>query len=281
MPFGETLVEEHAVKPTMPYLFNGKELDRDTGLYYYGARYYDPKTALWLNTDPLAEKYPNVSPYTYTLNNPIKYIDPDGRDIIIYYKSSNGKMKTYDYKYGSNYTGKNKYLIAFHKAANTLINKGAGAKLKALDEHKEQVWVRQDIYDEKEGPLFDWGQMSIVWKPTIGLDTSGIGDGNLTPTAVLDHEIDHALNYVQNPDEFHKRRNTIDKTYKNLEEKRVVTGSEQSTAKKLGLIKNGQVTRNKYSGSLYETAGVNTTIPSKTSVIEEVVITAKKKQNEN
>ena len=69
-----------------PYLFNGKELDTETGLYYYGARYYDPRVSLWLNVDPLAEKYPHVSPYTYTLNNPIKLIDPDGKalaDIII------------------------------------------------------------------------------------------------------------------------------------------------------------------------------------------------------
>lgn len=80
--FGEVLVDEHSVNPTQPYLFNGKELDYETGLYYYGARYYDAKTSLWLNVDPLAEKYPHVSPYTYTLNNPIKYIDPDGRDIV-------------------------------------------------------------------------------------------------------------------------------------------------------------------------------------------------------
>ena len=77
--FGEVLFEEHSTSKTMPYLFNGKELDSETGLYYYGARYYDPKVSLWLNVDPLAEKYPHVSPYTYTLNNPIKFIDPDGR----------------------------------------------------------------------------------------------------------------------------------------------------------------------------------------------------------
>ena len=66
----------------MPYLFNGKELDTETGLYYYGARYYDPRVSLWLNVDPLAEKYPNISPYTYVANNPINAIDPDGKLII-------------------------------------------------------------------------------------------------------------------------------------------------------------------------------------------------------
>ena len=81
--FGEILFDEHSSEHTMPYLFNGKELDSETGLYYYGARYYDPRVSLWLNVDPLAEKYPHVSPYTYTLNNPIKFIDPDGRDIVL------------------------------------------------------------------------------------------------------------------------------------------------------------------------------------------------------
>jgi len=63
------------------YKFNGKELDQATGLYYYGARYYDPKISTWLSVDPLAEKYQAYSPYNYTLNNPINLIDPDGRSV--------------------------------------------------------------------------------------------------------------------------------------------------------------------------------------------------------
>ncbi len=62
------------------YKFNGKEYDAETGYYYYGARYYNPRVSLWLNVDPLAEKYPSWSPYNYTFNNPIIFTDPDGRD---------------------------------------------------------------------------------------------------------------------------------------------------------------------------------------------------------
>nr|WP_293531213.1 RHS repeat-associated core domain-containing protein [Prevotella sp.] len=40
-----------------PYLFNAKEFDEETGLYYYGARYYDPRLSLWMSTDPMQEKY--------------------------------------------------------------------------------------------------------------------------------------------------------------------------------------------------------------------------------
>lgn len=59
--------------------FNGKELDTETGLYYYGARYYDPSVSIWMSVDPLAEKGPQYSPYNYTFNNPINFTDPDGR----------------------------------------------------------------------------------------------------------------------------------------------------------------------------------------------------------
>src|SRR5690554_1004914 len=80
LPFGEALVEEHLSSYNSPFKFNAKELDAETGNYYYGARYYDPKLSIWLSVDPLAEKYPDWSPYNYTLQNPINMVDPDGRD---------------------------------------------------------------------------------------------------------------------------------------------------------------------------------------------------------
>ena len=76
--FGEVLFEEHSTSKTMPYLFNGKELDQETNLTYFGARYLDMKTSLWLNTDPLAEK--TMTPYAYTNNNPIMLVDPTGME---------------------------------------------------------------------------------------------------------------------------------------------------------------------------------------------------------
>jgi RHS repeat-associated protein len=78
VPFGEVFIEERNNTWNTPYLFNAKELDEDTGLYYYGARYYDPRVSLWLSPDPLAEKYPWISPYVYCRNNPINRIDPTG-----------------------------------------------------------------------------------------------------------------------------------------------------------------------------------------------------------
>jgi RHS repeat-associated protein len=80
VPFGETFIDERNGSWHTPYLFNAKEQDEETGLHYYGARYYDSRTSVWLSVDPLAEKYPNYTSYNYCLNNPVKYIDPDGKN---------------------------------------------------------------------------------------------------------------------------------------------------------------------------------------------------------
>ena len=80
LPYGELLVDEHSSSEEMPYKFNGKEFDQETGLYYYGARYMDPKISMWLGVDPLVEKYPSVNGYCYTFSDPIGFIDPSGQE---------------------------------------------------------------------------------------------------------------------------------------------------------------------------------------------------------
>jgi RHS repeat-associated core domain len=77
-PSGEVFLENHLNSYNTPYKFNSKELDDETGYYYYGARYYNPRVSLWLNVDPAFEDYPNWSPYAYSFNSPVKFIDPDG-----------------------------------------------------------------------------------------------------------------------------------------------------------------------------------------------------------
>ena len=82
LPFGEEMVAQNNSSYNNVYRFSAKELDEDTGLSYFGARYYDPKFSIWLSVDPLAEDYPNIGGYTYCANNPINIIDPDGRFLI-------------------------------------------------------------------------------------------------------------------------------------------------------------------------------------------------------
>lgn len=78
VPFGEVFLEERNNKWNTPYLFNAKELDEETGLYYYGARYYDPRVNIFYGVDPLVEK--TGTPYQYCFQNPVKFIDPDGME---------------------------------------------------------------------------------------------------------------------------------------------------------------------------------------------------------
>ena len=101
--FGETFVEEHKNSINSPFKFNGKELDEESGLYYYGARYYDPRLSIWASVDPLADYNPhmnyehyidgehndgvfnsyNSASYSYCYQNPIRYVDPDGKQVDI------------------------------------------------------------------------------------------------------------------------------------------------------------------------------------------------------
>ncbi|GAA2811363.1 hypothetical protein GCM10019017_66510 [Streptomyces showdoensis] len=90
-PYGETWVEERTGQADTPYQFTGKELDAETGLYYYGARYYNPRTQLWASTDPALPDYldgdmaggiaepRNLAAYTYAHGNPVKLADPTGK----------------------------------------------------------------------------------------------------------------------------------------------------------------------------------------------------------
>nr|WP_308339411.1 RHS repeat-associated core domain-containing protein [Prevotella nigrescens] len=110
LPYGELLVDEHSSSEDLPYKFNGKQFDDETGLYYYGARYMNPMASIWYGVDPLAEKYINIGSYIYCHSSPIMLIDPTGegdyyakngsylgtdkkKDNFIYIQYSSGKTK--------------------------------------------------------------------------------------------------------------------------------------------------------------------------------------------
>ncbi|WP_433936320.1 RHS repeat-associated core domain-containing protein [Sorangium cellulosum] len=93
LPSGELWVDESdsRFQNRQPYLFNGKELDLSTGLYYYGARSYEPRLGVWLSPDPILDQYmvgringgvyrpSNLGLYTYVSNNPVVLVDPNGQ----------------------------------------------------------------------------------------------------------------------------------------------------------------------------------------------------------
>ena len=83
-PFGGSFADGVG-SSVQDYLYSGKELTRFNALnwYNYGARWYDPTTLRWNGVDKLAEKYTPVSPYTFCLDNPVRYIDPDGNEVHV------------------------------------------------------------------------------------------------------------------------------------------------------------------------------------------------------
>ncbi|MFV0530370.1 MAG: RHS repeat-associated core domain-containing protein [Flavobacteriales bacterium] len=102
-----------------PYLFNdfggvkilypertvrSAELDEETGLYYYGARYYEPRISLWLSVDPLAEQ--TMTPYQYTYQNPVKYVNPTGMKLDDWYRGKDEKVHYNDNKKGVGSSGR-------------------------------------------------------------------------------------------------------------------------------------------------------------------------------
>ncbi len=112
LPFGETMAEQTSTEYFQNvYKFNGKELDAETGLYYYGARYYDPRGSLWLGVDPLAEKYAGWSPYNYTVGNPVKFVDPDGMRVDGFTIDKDGNIKR------ENNEGGDAYDVLYDKGA--------------------------------------------------------------------------------------------------------------------------------------------------------------------
>ena len=73
------------------FTFSAKEKDTETGYSYFGSRYYSSDLSIWLSVDPMSDKYPSLSPYAYCSNNPIKYVDPNGEEKLIWLNRNKDK----------------------------------------------------------------------------------------------------------------------------------------------------------------------------------------------
>ena len=84
LPYGERYVDQRISGYSERFTFTGKERDEETGYGYFGARYMDHELmTMWLSVDPMADKYPSISPYAYCAWNPVKLVDPDGREVVV------------------------------------------------------------------------------------------------------------------------------------------------------------------------------------------------------
>ena len=81
MSYGRLIDNQQTVGYDERYKFTGKERDMETGYDYFGARYYSYALGgHWLSVDPMSDKYPHITPYAYCNWNPVKFVDPDGKE---------------------------------------------------------------------------------------------------------------------------------------------------------------------------------------------------------
>jgi|GEM_PF-1420906 len=204
LPYGELLVDEHTSTEDMQYKFNGKELDQETGLYYYGARYMNPVTSLWYGVDRFAEKYPQLSAYNICANNPMNTIDFHGDSITtvlitngtagierIKYSYSAGENGEYGFRNsnGELYSGTDNFINSLTSALNELRTGGdvGNALVSELINSTNSVEIAQ----RKQNGA-DINGTYILWNPN--LTTGGLNEygTEYRPAYIgLGHEMAH------------------------------------------------------------------------------------------
>ena len=181
-PFGGLMAS--SVGSVQPYKYNGKELDRKGGLdwYDYGARHYDVTLGRWHVVDPLSEKYYGVSPYNYCLNNPLKYIDSDGRQVIpvpaptplpIYYPVTSTNYRyptTYEVKQAVN-NGTNS-VVDFVKSSFTLGVLTTASTVMSADLAISPEYKHQRNRERREKRELDQNQANVA--KSIDTNISGM-----------------------------------------------------------------------------------------------------------
>jgi RHS repeat-associated protein len=196
------------------YKFTGKERDAETGLDYFGTRYYDSDLSIWLSVDPMADKYPSLSPYHYAAHNPIKYIDVNGDRLWIRFYAGFLRWRTVLYvdgtiyiKKGTPYTGKmtpflTQCLEALKTISSTELGKSTISELQSSSNNFIIVKSKRSSFDEEDiekarakakgNGLVGGSGGYISWNPS-GEEVPTTSGLRVDPEVDLAHEMFHAL----------------------------------------------------------------------------------------
>ncbi|MCR5193604.1 MAG: hypothetical protein K6D59_09900 [Bacteroidales bacterium] len=179
--------------------FTGKEKDSETGYCYFGARYYDSDlSGLFLSVDPMADKYPSLSPYSYCAWNPVKLVDPDGKEIWIVgsdgllYRYEKGKLYNEN---GGKYSGNDAFANKVSFDLSNLKKLGIKKEIRKMEKSKLMITIREGK-DNEQCSLDEDGEHnpkigsgSVITYNTTKTETI---DGKRPPIFGLAHELSHA-----------------------------------------------------------------------------------------
>ena len=157
-PYGELIANKQTIGYDERYKFTGKERDWETGYDYFGARFYDHRKGFWNSVDPLADKYPNVTPYLYCNGNPIMLVDPDGREKHIFlsknesYAAKNFRDDSGIYIFGHGGPGSHGYIqndanssldrrLSAAKLADHIVNESNQYKTDAVEGNTSMIFL--------------------------------------------------------------------------------------------------------------------------------------------
>ena len=239
-----------------PFVSTGKERDEETGYGYFGARYMDhEQMTMWLSVDPMADKYPNISPYAYCAWNPVKLVDLDGREIWITYGAEGKRVKwnagALFNEDGSEYTCSDEFVLQSAMALDAIYADDDSKKLlsKFMGNSEYDVVIsetdKDTYYSESSGGTEKYGrwlqkEQPILFNPTMGLvQCKGDADNEeyMAPFLALLHEFGHAYNAATDYEGYTDRKKTkTGDAFGNREEQFVIQNYEQPAAAKHGML---------------------------------------------
>ena len=194
-----------------------------------------------MSIDPLCEKYYWISPYAYVANNPLKFVDPDGRDIWIYYKDNEGNKQHFIFN-GSNHADapKNQFVMDALIAYDYNVANEGGKSLSTLaTSSKYTMKLHETAGVEESASRAD---------PNTGEYRRTTWDSREGIKTVLEHEAAHTLSTLQSPSKHKERKEQNDSSYGNKEEARVIPNIEAPQAQKNGEYPSGY-TRSNHNGT--------------------------------
>ena len=266
-PSGTQFCDGTTDSKVLYHKYNGKEFDKMHGIntYDYGARQYNPVLGRWDRVDPLSEKYYDVSPYTYCGNNPVRYIDPDGKKIVLI-GSQEERMKMLSYLQrltndnlfvnrktgevtigGKRWDNRNKKLDVGTSLLRDVIGHDLTTEIKIgpkNDENRYHAYFRQNKSNGKGSD----GYINLNPSVTVGLRVQDPNTRNTIVETVpmeitVGHELIHAYSAMNgNTPNEDKKSSYI---YKDVDGKMYETNESTSELETIGIKGNNKYTENK------------------------------------